>query len=208
MQDGAGDALSRVYEGIVAEARARVAAGRDPNVEALAVRVRQARRLHGAPAADAGALERAELAALQRLEHVAAVQRARARLARRTKPPPGERPAASRRRPALRTRPAVSGNMDVRRPATGVLGWDAVSAVVEWEVRISERADDRRDYAVRDTLSLPGAATSFELPLGDTSLRVHLLGRGRGGRLVRRAVITGLTRDSWDERWQRRASAS
>jgi hypothetical protein len=39
-------------------------------------------------------------------------------------------------------------------------------------------------------------------------VRVHLLGRGRDGRLVRRAIISALTREGWDERWQRRASAS
>jgi hypothetical protein len=37
---------------------------------------------------------------------------------------------------------------------------------------------------------------------------VHLLGRAANGRLVRRAVISGLTRDNWSDRWQRRASAS
>jgi len=61
---------------------------------------------------------------------------------------------------------------------------------------------------VRDTLSVPAAETTLELPLGDRSLRVHLLGRSRDGRLLRRAVISGLTREGWDERWQRRASAS
>jgi hypothetical protein len=61
---------------------------------------------------------------------------------------------------------------------------------------------------VRDTLKLAANETNLELPLGDRSARVHLLGRSRGGKLVRRAIISGLTRDSWDERWQRRASAS
>jgi hypothetical protein len=37
---------------------------------------------------------------------------------------------------------------------------------------------------------------------------VHLLGRGRDGRLLRRAVISALTRGAWGERWERRASAS
>ena len=51
-------------------------------------------------------------------------------------------------------------------------------------------------------------AAFVELELGDTPSRVHLLGRGRDGRLVRRAIISALTREGWDERWQRRASAS
>jgi hypothetical protein len=37
---------------------------------------------------------------------------------------------------------------------------------------------------------------------------VHVLGRDRGGRLVRRAIVSGLTRESWADRWERRASAS
>ena len=75
-------------------------------------------------------------------------------------------------------------------------------------MRISERPDARGDYVVRETRELPAATTSVELPLADLPLRVHLLGRTRDGRLVRRAVISGLTRDSWNDRWQRRASAS
>jgi hypothetical protein len=47
-----------------------------------------------------------------------------------------------------------------------------------------------------------------ELALGVLPLRVHVLGRGRDGWLIRRAVVSGLTRESWDDRWQQRASAS
>jgi hypothetical protein len=39
-------------------------------------------------------------------------------------------------------------------------------------------------------------------------MQVHILGRSRDGRLLRRAVISALTQDGWNERWQRRASAS
>jgi hypothetical protein len=61
---------------------------------------------------------------------------------------------------------------------------------------------------VRETLILPANETTLELSLEDRSLRVHILGRSRDGRLLRRAVISALTRDSFGERWQRRASAS
>jgi hypothetical protein len=98
--------------------------------------------------------------------------------------------------------------MEVRRDGEAALVWDAVTAVAGWEVRISERPDARSDYVVRETLTLASAATRVELPLGETPLRVHVLGRSRDGRLLRRAVISGLTRASWGERWQRRASAS
>jgi hypothetical protein len=101
--------------------------------------------------------------------------------------------------------------MEVRRQTSEgkfLLAWDAVPAVATWEVRISERKDPRSDYIVIDLKTLPATQTSVVLPLEDRGLRVHLLGRGRDGRLIQRAVISALTRDSWDERWQRRASAS
>jgi hypothetical protein len=47
-----------------------------------------------------------------------------------------------------------------------------------------------------------------ELALSDLPRRVHILGRARDGRLVRRAIVSALTKDNWDDRWQRRASAS
>ncbi len=101
--------------------------------------------------------------------------------------------------------------MEVRRAARGdaiVLRWDAARGVESWEVRFSERPDARSDYVVRETLSLPASATEVDLPLGERALRVHLLGRGRDGRLVRRAIISALTRETWNDRWQRRASAA
>ena len=95
-----------------------------------------------------------------------------------------------------------------RRGDSFVLAWTAEPKVVEWDVRFSERPDARGEYVVREERNLPGPETSLELTLGDTPLRVHLLGRARDGRLVRRAIISALTREGWDERWQRRASAS
>jgi hypothetical protein len=75
-------------------------------------------------------------------------------------------------------------------------------------VRFSERPDPRSDYAPLETLTLDGAATSVSVPLGERALRVNLLGRGRDGRIVRRALISALTSASWSDRWQRRATAS
>jgi hypothetical protein len=98
--------------------------------------------------------------------------------------------------------------MDVRRQGDATLSWDPAAGVAGWEVRISERPDPRSEYVVRETLTLPPADTTVELPLGEQPLRVHLLGRGRDGRLLRRAIVSALTRDGWKERWQRRASAS
>jgi hypothetical protein len=198
------DALIREYAAIITEARTGIAGGRDPNQQALESRIRAATKRYGWLDATA------ERRALKQLERVLSVHRARTALARQPAPP-AVTTAAPLRRAALRARPTLTGNMDVRRQKKGetfVLAWDTAAGIAQWEVRISERPDARRDYAVRDTLSIPAAETSLELPLGDRSLRVHLLGRSRDGRLLRRAVISGLTREGWDERWQRRASAS
>jgi hypothetical protein len=113
-------------------------------------------------------------------------------------------------RAALRTRPTIVGNLDVRRESRDafVLAWDALPAVLDWEVRFSERADARSDYRELAVHELPAATTRIELPLGDRPFRVNVVGRGRGGRAVRRALLSGLTRETWGDRWQRRATAS
>jgi hypothetical protein len=201
------ESLTRAYGAVVDAARAEVAAGREPDARALEERVRAVRR--GVRGYARGEVDRAERAALQQLERVLAVHRARVRMAHAGTPAPA-RAASPPRRAAFRSRPTISGNMEVRRnggdPPT--LTWDAAPVVAEWEVRVSERSDPRGDYAVRETLTLPGATTSVEIPLGDVPLRVHLLGRNRAGRLVQRALISALTRETWGDRWQRRASAS
>jgi hypothetical protein len=111
-------------------------------------------------------------------------------------------------RTALRTKPTINANMELRREPEFALVWDAVPSIVAWEVRISERPDVRADYVVRESRQLEPGVTRIELPLAEQPLRVHVLGRARDGRLVRRAVVSGLTRDGWNDRWQRRASAS
>jgi hypothetical protein len=202
------DGLTRALAAIVAEARGHVAAGRDPNAEALAARIRAAGgRERGR--LDQASVERAERQALQQLERVTAVHRARTLVAK----PPAPKPAAGppRRRAQLRTRPTITGNMDVRRGGTDAepaIAWPADPSVAEWEVRLSERPDARSDYSPLETLTLPGTATSVAVPLGERALRVNLLGRGRDGRIVRRALVSGLSRDGWSDRWQRRATAS
>jgi hypothetical protein len=191
------DEPAKAYAEILAEARAKVAASQDPS--GLAARIRAA----GGDAA-------AERRALQQLERVLSVHRARALVARQPAPPPPPRPSVSLRA-ALRTRPTISANMEVRpRVDEGrfVLTWETTPAIASWEVRFSERPDARADYEVRETLTLPADSTTVEVPLGDKPLRVHLLGRSRDGRLQRRAVISALTRAGWSERWERRASAS
>jgi hypothetical protein len=184
---------------ILDAARAEIAAGRDPDEQALAERIRQA---------GGGAK------ALKQLERVLTIQRARARLAAPPTPPPpapAPVPVRPRGRTAFRAQPTITGNMEVRRSRTegGVLlTWDTAPAVTGWEVRFSERADARSEYVVSETLMLPGTATSVELALGELPRRMHLLGRANDGRLVRRAIVSALTVENWNDRWQRRASAS
>lgn len=191
------DELAKEYAAIIAEARAKVAAGEDPS--GLEAQIRAA--------AGDGAAERG---ALQQLDRVLSVHRARALVRRRPAAPTPPPPAPSLRT-ALRVRPTISANMDVRQQRDGerfLLSWETTPAIAGWEVRFSERPDARGDYEVRETLALPPETTTVELPLGDKPLRVHLLGRSRDGRLLRRAVISALTRAAWGERWERRASAS
>jgi hypothetical protein len=174
------------YARIIADARRLVARGATPNQSAFEQRIRAVRGEQ-------------EDEALRQLAGVVAVHRARARFA---EPPPPAGPAV--RAKALRTRPTISGSLDVRREREFVLAWAADRKVASWEVRIAERPDVRSDYVVRDEHELPASVHELELSLGETPMRVHVVGRARDGRLVRRAVLTGVTRATWNDRWQRR----
>jgi hypothetical protein len=180
---------------IIGEARAVVAAGGDPDWKQLRDRIRAL-----------GLGEQELRQALKQLERIGAVHRARASV----KPTTAVRPSRAvipRRRP-LETKPTITGNMEVRRGDGETLVWSREAAVLAWEIRVSERPSPRDDYVVRETVELPGDSTSFVLTLGDLPIRVHVHGRDRGGRLVQRAIISGLTRGTWNDRWQRRATAS
>lgn len=204
------DAFDSECRAVVAEARAHVAAGREPRMDALAARLQEAARAARARGASAKSVALVEQRALEQLERVVAVHRARARLAPEAAPP-AARPLPRRPRAALRTKPTVSGNMRLRREGDGeeaVLVWDAAPGVLRWEVRVSERPDARSDYAVRETVQLAPDETRLSLDLGERAVRVHVLGRGRGERLLRRAIVSGLTRETWRDRWQQRATAS
>jgi hypothetical protein len=186
-------------EEIIREARSLVAAGGAPDWKALRDRVR---------ALELGASRQRD--ALRQLERIGAVHRARASIrpaAPATPPEPAPAPASSLRGALLRTKPTITGNMDVRRDGDA-LAWRQERAVTAWELRISAKPDPRGDYELREAGELPGETTRLELPLGDVPLRVHLLGRDRTGRLVRRTILSGVTRETWTDRWQRRATAS
>ena len=171
---------------ILDEARAQIARGLEPDVAALEARVRAVDPL-----------------ALGRLRRLLAVHRAKRSLAQPTGPVP--RPP----RTAYRAKPTVSANMSVRARAAGdgvALEWPAAAGVRTWEVRIGERRDARSPYVDRETVALD--APRLELSLTELPQRVSIIGRNATGRILQRALVSGLTSANWSQKWQQRASAS
>jgi hypothetical protein len=174
---------------ILDEARAQIARGDDPDVAALEARVR--------------AVDEAGVVQLRRL---LAVHRAKRSLADPPQPPA---PAPRASAPAYRAKPTISANMAVHARAAGdaiVLEWDAVRGVAQWEARIGDRADARSPYVDRDRVMLD--EPRLELALTELPQRVAITGRNANGRIVQRALVSGLTRSNWSQKWQQRASAS
>jgi hypothetical protein len=171
---------------ILDEARAQIARGLEPDVAALEARVRAV-----------------DPRALGRLRRLLAVHRAKRSLAQPVAPTP--RPA----RTAYRAKPTISANMNVRAQAAGdgiVLEWPTSAGVRTWEVRIGERRDARSPYVDRTTVALD--APRLELSLTELPKRVSITGRNATGRIVQRALVSGLTIANWNQKWQQRASAS
>jgi hypothetical protein len=99
--------------------------------------------------------------------------------------------------------------MSVRAQAAGdgiALEWPAAAGVRTWEARIGERRDARSPYVDRETLALD--APRLELALSELPKRVSITGRNATGRIVQRALVSGLTSSNWSQKWQQRASAS
>jgi hypothetical protein len=171
---------------ILDDARAQIARGVEPDVAALEERVRAV-----------------DPRALGQLRRLLAVHRAKRSLA--TPPAPAPQP----RRAGYRAKPTITANMNVRARSVGdgiVLEWPVASGVRSWEARIGERRDPRAPYVDRETVSLDGPR--LELELGDLPRRVSITGRNAAGRIVRRALVSGLTRENWSQKWLQRASAS
>jgi hypothetical protein len=115
------------------------------------------------------------------------------------------------RRLALQPAATMVGNMVVRKKRTddGVeLAWDGVPGVGEWTLRVSTRPDPRQDYVDGDPVTLPATARSYEVGLDEQPRRIQIYGHGRNGRIVRRAVISALTRANSGAQWKRQATAS
>lgn len=210
------DPLDRALAAVIADARMQVRAGRRPDRKALAARVRGAAERRRAEVGEEAVddVVRAERAALKQLERVVAVHQAYRRLAQPLAAPVARGPAAPagpRRFGGFRARPTITGTLDVRRAesdGTVTLSWEPLPAVKTWEVRFSRKADPRGDYVQAEALTLPPGVTSVALPLDDRQLRVNVIGQARDGRPVRRVLISALTADNWNDRWERRATAS
>jgi hypothetical protein len=184
--------VNRELDDILDEVRAQIARGGEPDVAAVEARVRAV-----------------DPSALPHVRRLLAVHRAKRSLAApsRARPQPT---APERRREVYRAKPTVSANMSVRaRAAAGytvALEWDAAKGVTRWEVRVGERPDARSPYTDRETASLD--VPRVELPLSDLPQRVSIVGRNTAGRIVQRALVSGLTRANWNQKWQQRPSAS
>lgn len=176
---------------ILDEVRAQIARGLDPDADALEQRVRAV-----------------EPKALPQLRRLLAVHRAKRTLgAPPLQAPPPQRPRATP--PAYRAKPTIAANMAVRARAHGeavLLEWDAPRGVGSWELRLGERRDARSPYVDRETTQLD--EPRIELELSELPLRVSIVGRNASGRIVQRALVSGLTRSNWGQKWQQRASAS
>lgn len=178
--------MDRDLKTILDEARAQIARGAEPDVAALEERVRAV-----------------DPRALGQLRRLLSVHRAKRSLAQ---------PAATAARAprvAYRAKPTISANMNVRARAAGdavALEWPAAAGVRAWEARVGERRDARSPYVDRETLALD--APRLELQLTDLPQRVSITGRNAAGRIVQRALVSGLTSANWSQKWQQRASAS
>jgi hypothetical protein len=174
---------------ILDEARAQIARGDEPDVAALEARIRTV-----------------DEAGVVQLRRLLAVHRAKRSLA----DPP--QPAAPRPRaasPAYRAKPTISANMTIRARRAGdavALEWDAVRGVADWEARIGDRPNARSPYVDRDRLTL--TSPRVELRLTELPQRIAITGRNAAGRIVQRALVSGLTSSNWNQKWQQRASAS
>jgi hypothetical protein len=182
-------------QAILDEARAQIARGEEPDAAALEARIRDVVAPGGGDA-------------LRALERLLAVARARRAVAAPPAPAPPA-PAPKRRAEVYRAKPTIAANMTVRARAHGdavALEWDAVRGVGEWDVRVADRPDARSPYTDRETKRL--TEPRLELQLDDLPQRVSITGRTATGRIVQRAVVSGLTAENWRQKWQQRASAS
>jgi len=201
--------LGRRHALYLREAQRIVLAGAVPDEAGLTagVRAETARYLRSQPwlavdglAPAVAGVEESTLAALGAIVATAAIPA-----------PPVSPPARPIRRLALQPSATIVGNMAVRKQPTerGLeLAWDAAPQVIEWVLRVSVRPDPRQDYVEGEAETLPAGARSYEVELDEHPRRIQLYGHARGGKIVRRAVISALTSGNSSAQWKRQATAS
>src|SRR4051794_8076791 len=184
-------------QAILDEARAQIARGAEPDTAALEARIRDVIAPEGG-------------VALRQLDRLLAVHRARKSLAAPTPAPPPPAPLRRRGRAEYRARPTIASTMAVRarQAADGrvALEWDGLPAVKQWDVRLGSRPDPRKPYVDGEAYTVD--TPRVELTLDDLPQRVSIAGRNPAGRVVQRALITGLTSANWSQRWQQRPTAT
>ena len=202
--------LGRRHALYLREAQRLVLEGAVPDEDGLAagIRAETARYLRSQPwlADDAlapavAAVEESTLAALRAIVATAVA----------AAPTPAPPPARPIRRLALQPSATIVGNMAVRKQPTerGLeLAWDAAPQVIEWVLRVSVRPDPRQDYVEGEAETLPAGTRSYEVELDEHPRRIQLYGHARGGKIVRRAVISALTSGNSGAQWKRQATAS
>ena len=124
---------------------------------------------------------------------------------------PTPAPARPVRRLSIQPSATIVGNMAVRKQPTDrglELAWDAAPQVIEWVLRVSVRTDPRQDYVEGEPETLPAGTRSYEVALDEHPRRIQLYGHARGGKIVRRAVISALTSGNSGAQWKRQATAS
>jgi hypothetical protein len=122
-------------------------------------------------------------------------------------PAPPERPP---RRLTLQPAATIVGTLAVRKKRVGngvEIAWSAEPSIRAWKVSVATRPDPRRPYLDGETATLPPAKTAFEVALDDVPRRIQIVGEGRDGRVVRRAVISALTRGNSGAQWKRQSTA-
>lgn len=112
----------------------------------------------------------------------------------------------------LRVKARVSGSLliEKRTLAEGFqLSWRSSSPIKRWSVQVACKEERERDYRQPTERQFDGSERQLVLQLDPALLyRIQVVGRSASGRAIERALIISATAENWEERWERRASAS
>ena len=183
-------------------------AGRSAELDATALAL--AAGTHDGPGlAAAAARTRATLGRLAAMARVRERLRDPAGFGPLPQAPPAA-PPASPRDSLLIARVTISGNLIVERAVAGnelTVSWKLPPAAQQVIVQVEERPDPRSNYALLAQHEL-GSVSSWSLALDERPKRLLVRVEGRGGRVLGRARINGLTAANAASKWQRQATAA